>query len=110
MRFLFSFCGLVIFSLLGGGCTTLSPGAEAVKITRDPKDVVGCKVVGQVSGLTGNQALPGTTKRIKNAAAAMGADVVFVTLSVSNGEGTAYRCAPGDPRQPIPVSLPENPK
>jgi hypothetical protein len=87
------------------GCTTLSPDAASVRLTRNPQDVAGCRVVGQVSGMTGNQALPGTTKRIKNAAAALGADVVFLTLSVSNGEGTAYRCKPGDPRQPVPVSV-----
>jgi Domain of unknown function (DUF4156) len=71
---------LICVALLSlGACTNLSPGAEAVRITRNPKDVAGCKVVGQVSGLTGNQALPDSKARMKNAAAAMGADVIFAT-------------------------------
>ena len=85
------------------GCTTLAPGAEAVKVTRDPKDVLGCHFVGQVSGLTGNQALPGANKKMANAAAAMGADVVFVTSTITSYDGVAYKCKGVDPRQPVPV-------
>ena len=73
-------------------CTSLSPGAEKIKVTRDSKDVAGCKAVGEVSGLTTNQALPGAKKKMMNAALALGADVVFVTSTVGSYDGVAYLC------------------
>lgn len=84
---------VVLTLLSAAACSSLSPGAEKVKVTRDPKDVAGCKAVGQVSGLTGTQALPGAEKKMMNAAFALRADVVFVTSTIGSYDGVAYRCA-----------------
>jgi hypothetical protein len=89
---------IVLFLMTLTSCTSLSPGAEKVKFTRDPKDVAGCKAVGQVSGLTGTQALPGAKQKMMNAALAIGADVVFVTSTVGSYDGVAYRCGSHDSR------------
>jgi hypothetical protein len=83
---------LALTLLSVAACSSLSPGAEKVRVTRDPKDVAGCKAVGQVSGLTGTQALPGAEKKMMNAALALGADVVFVTSTIGSYDGVAYRC------------------
>ena len=48
--------------------------------------------MGEVSGLTANQALPGAKKKMMNAALALGADVVFVTSTMGSYDGVAYLC------------------
>jgi hypothetical protein len=89
---------LALTMLTATACTSLSPGAEKIKVTRNPKDVAGCKAVGEVSGLTANQALPGAKKKMMNAALALGADVVFVTSTVGSYDGVAYLCGSSDSR------------
>jgi hypothetical protein len=83
---------LLLLLMVLTACTSLSPGAEKIKVTRNAKDVAGCKAVGEVSGLTANQALPGAKKKMMNAALALGADTVFVTSTVGSYDGVAYLC------------------
>jgi hypothetical protein len=82
----------VLTLFMAAACSSLAPGAEGVKVTRNPKDVAECKPMGQVSGLTGTQALPGAEKKMMNAAFALGGNVVFVTSTIGSYEGVAYRC------------------
>jgi hypothetical protein len=89
------------------GCSSLAPGAERIKLTRDGQDVAGCKVVGPISFNKPLQCRPwcgSYSKEMKNTAFAEGADVVFITSSQDASQGVAYNCSGVDPRQPVPVA------
>lgn len=73
------------------GCTTLSPEAETVRLTKNANDVRGCESLGVVDSKP-PYVLPGDYKKqLQNRAGALGADVVLIT-STATGSGTAYRC------------------
>ncbi len=99
---------LLAATLFLSACTTLAPGAEKVKLTRNAKDVAGCSVIGPVETPRRNDVgLGGGTEAdttMKNNAFSIGADTVFVTSAMASFSGVAYRCGPGDPRQPVPVT------
>jgi hypothetical protein len=106
----FAICAFLLLPL---GCmtTTLTPEGAKVRVTSNPEAVKGCKLVGEV---TGNDHMNGgvasgiaeeqANRRLKNAAAEKGANVVLVTSSSTghNGSaqrGEAYRCEAGSPGQ-----------
>lgn len=76
----------------------LAPGAEKVKITRNPSDVAGCKAVGNVH-VEGGNLTDAPQILTKNRAIGLGGDTVFNTslqLSETMGgviDGVVYRCA-----------------
>ncbi len=95
-------------SLLAAGCVTtqLTPGAEQVRVTSNADAVRGCKLVGELrgadhmSGGLGGQgaAEENAMRRLKNEAAAKGADTVLIVTSTTNTSGSTirgegYRCA-----------------
>jgi hypothetical protein len=91
--------GLLLLAVLGlARCGSLAPGAEAIKLTRDPKVVAGCTNLGAVSGMLDSRYVAGTKNRMVNQAFALGADTVFLTSTAVSAEGMAYRCAPASPK------------
>lgn len=88
------FCVCAIFV---SACVSLAPGAEKVRITKEPSDVSGCTAVGSVNALGGPQGpseIADSSTELRNAALGLGGNVVFVTSSVLNvpNQGVAYRC------------------
>lgn len=88
--------------LLTSSCVTmtLAPGAEKVKLTHDPLDVAGCKVVGNVSGVWGSGEYESVSEALlRNRTVGLDGNTVLVTLSAGRGlgpaadrEGVAYHC------------------
>jgi uncharacterized protein YbjQ (UPF0145 family) len=108
MRTTVALFGILVFS----GCVTtdLNPGAEKVRITSNPEVVRGCKFVGEVTGadrmnggtMGQGAAEENANRRLRNNAAAMGADTVFVGVSTTNTSGSvqrgeAYQCGASTP-------------
>jgi hypothetical protein len=75
--------------------TPLAPGAEQVRVTREPRDVVNCKALGNLDLAQGSAGL----NNAKNHAIGMGGDTVLDTTPKSGGmtyptsTGVIYRCA-----------------
>lgn len=82
---------LLLFAL--GACTTLAPGAHAVRITENPADVAGCRAVGPVSS-SPPYVVPGDDlKQLRNDAVALRANTVLRTgPRILITRGIAYRC------------------
>ncbi len=81
----------------------LAPGADQVRITKDPADVAGCKAVGNVS-LGPVDYLMYSETRMRNRVVGLDGNTLFLTVSTegvdANGtpykilqEGVAYRCS-----------------
>jgi uncharacterized protein YbjQ (UPF0145 family) len=98
---------LAMALVLTAGCVTtdLTPEAERVRITSNPEVVRPCKFVGEVTGadrmnggtMGQGAAEENANRRLRNNAAAMGADTVFVGTSTTNTSGSvqrgeAYQC------------------
>jgi hypothetical protein len=85
---------MTIFAIVSGCVSVaLAPGAEQVRTTQNPADVVSCKPVGNVDGTEGNpQPTPGNVLRqIQNKTIGLGGNVVFLTTPLAN-QGVAYHC------------------
>jgi hypothetical protein len=87
----------LIFALTAPGCSVpLAPGAEQVKITRNPADVTGCKAVGNLDPINGGGVA--NQGRARNQAIGLGGDTLFDTappLAEALGghmEGIVYLC------------------
>lgn len=80
------------------GCTTTVPGSENVVLTRNPQDVVNCKVAGKEMPIN-------REKFAKQDAYIEGADTILVTATLLGAAkaGVPYNCKGIDPRQPVPV-------
>ena len=93
--------------LIGAGCvtTSLTPEAKLVRVTANPDAVRGCKLLGPVQGHDGmnggmigqGAAEENALRKLRNHAAEMGANVVFlpptaVKFSGSTQRGEAYHC------------------
>lgn len=105
---------LAVGGLLIGGCgtPTLSPEAVAVRITANPEAVRGCTLMGEVRGKSnwggllyqkaGEERARGG---LRNAAVALGANVVLIETALTGFSGSkirgeAYWCvSPGSPIQ-----------
>lgn len=83
---------LLIVTALAG-CTTLAPGADAVRITRSADSVRSCHPVGYVQS-SPPYVMPGDDyKQVRNQAAALGGNAVLITgPRLIHTAGTAYRC------------------
>lgn len=75
----------VLFVPILSACVTPAPGADQVKITRNPADVSACSAVGNISSEAMNNLDPHVAQ---NRAVGLNADVV---LNTGNG-GVAYDC------------------
>jgi Prokaryotic membrane lipoprotein lipid attachment site len=97
----------IVAALVLTGCTSVAPGAEKVVLTRNPKDVTNCKVIGPVQTPKRNDVGLGggaqADKAMKNAGFAAGGDTVFVTSAFYAHTGVAYNCSGIDQRMPATV-------
>jgi hypothetical protein len=75
----------VLFGTILSGCFTPAPGADQVKITKNPADISVCSAVGIISSEAMNNLDPHVAQ---NRAVGLNADVV---LNTGNG-GVAYHC------------------
>jgi hypothetical protein len=92
---------MVSFLISLTGCASAIPGSEDVLITKNVKDVKGCKLVGTTySSKTG----------IRNVTLLNGGDTALLTSSwltgTMDGGGSVvmYNCHGTDTRQPVPVT------
>jgi hypothetical protein len=75
------------------GCTTaVVPQAQNIRITRNMDDIAQCKIPGTVEAQPPFVWPGDDLKQLKNKAAPLGADTVFVTNRVGTIVGVAYRC------------------
>jgi uncharacterized protein YbjQ (UPF0145 family) len=85
--------------------TDLTPAGQTVRITSNPDVVRPCKFIGEVTGadrmnggtMGQGAAEENANRRLRNNAAAMGANTVFVGVSTTNTSGSvqrgeAYQC------------------
>jgi hypothetical protein len=94
-------------ALACAGCvtTTLTPAAVALRVTSNPEAVKGCAYLGPVEGkdtinggmLGQGAAEENALRKLRNAAAKMGATTVFLAMqgtkfSGSHQRGEAYKC------------------
>ena len=105
-----SLMGLVLGVVLLGGCVTtrLTPEAELIRVTANPEAVRGCESIGIVKGadrlqggvLGGGAAEENAMRRMKNAAAKLGANTILLMSSRGTmgggaaNQGEAYKCPP----------------
>ncbi len=87
---------LALSALSWIGCVTLRPEAATVRLTRDSKDVNGCREIGSVESWVAFS-FRDAQNQLKNKASTAGGDTVLVTSTFGDDFGTAYDC-----RQPQP--------
>ena len=88
MRTAASACAIAVAAAVLGGCVTLAPGADQVKITSVPGDVVSCTPAGNLPS-------PNTTGLpvLRNMAVGLNANTILLTGAFP----IAYRCDDGAP-------------
>lgn len=74
------------------GCVTLAPEARTMKVTKETADVAGCKVLGAVEAHPPYVGPNDGMAQLKNKAAGLGGNVLFVTSYNVTATGMAYRC------------------
>jgi len=78
-------------------CVSLAPGADKVRITKNPSDLANCSAVGNINvpiELQGQVDIAIADTQFRNQVIGLGGNAAFVTSS-SLGipvEGIAYRC------------------
>jgi len=89
--------------ILGTGCqttnVTLAPGADQVRLTKNPADMANCKPVGniQVPGPRGLDVLGDPERQFRNRVVGLGGNAGLVTSTAAGlndvpREGIGYRC------------------
>lgn len=74
------------------GCVSLAPEAEGVRTTKIASDVAGCTVLGTVEAHPPYVGPNDGMNQMKNQAAGLGGNVLFVTSYNVTATGMAYRC------------------
>jgi hypothetical protein len=83
----------VAIAVVSLACTTrLIPEAEKVKVTRESKDVGGCKSLGFVDAHPPYSTPSDAMNEMKNKTAILGGNVLFVTNYSMKATGVAYLC------------------
>jgi hypothetical protein len=85
---------MIFVTLLLNGCVTLAPEAASLKVTRDAADVKGCKILGSVEAHPPYVGQQDGMNQLRNKAAGLGGNVLFVTSYNVTATGMAYRCGP----------------
>ena len=88
---------LIASAILAGACVTLAPGADQVRLTNKPADVVACKALGNIQVPRDNGGLvDGATaqNQFRNQAVGLSANVALVTEGFVGipVAGIAYHC------------------
>jgi hypothetical protein len=78
-------------------CVSLAPGADKVRVTKNPSDVANCSAVGniKVPGTgSGNVDIATADTEFRNQVVGFGGNAAFITSSTLGipVEGVAYRC------------------
>lgn len=89
----------MLLPFLSIGCATVTPAGQKVRVTANPEVVRGCKYIGEVKGsdrMWGGLAGQGIAEdnaviRLKNKDAAMGGNVVLMTVASTNTSGSSQR-------------------
>lgn len=71
---------------------TLAPGADQIKITKEPIDVAGCTAVGNADGNNGSGLMINGIRQMQNQTLVAGGNTLLVTSSVFPQKGIAYHC------------------
>jgi hypothetical protein len=86
---------ITVIGALNSGCVTvaLAPGADKVRLTKNPADVTTCKVVGNVKRTPDGSSLD-IEPSIRNQAVGLGGNTVFISQEDISGpeQGVAYQC------------------
>jgi hypothetical protein len=83
----------VAIVLVSVACTTrLMPEAEKVRVTREGKDVGGCKSLGFVEAHPPYSTPNDAMNEMKNKTAILGGNMLFVTNYSMKATGVAYLC------------------
>ena len=86
---------ITVIGALNCGCVTvaLAPGADKVRLTKNPADVTTCKVVGNVKRPPDTSSLD-SEPSIRNQAVGLGGNTVFISQENISGpeQGVAYQC------------------
>jgi Domain of unknown function (DUF4156) len=83
---------LILVSASIVGCVTLAPEAEQIKVTREAADVKGCKILGTVEAHPPYVGQQDGMNQMRNNAAGLGANILFVTSYNVTATGMAYLC------------------
>ena len=97
----------LLFTLTGCATIDLLPGAENVVFTQNPKDIMGCKVIGQDIIINFKSSAGAHDGR--NRFFIKGGDTFLVTgkWGLKGRAGVIYNCSGIDARQPVPVQVKE---
>ena len=92
------FALLILLAAFAGGCTTrLILQAEHVRVTTKAEDVAACKSLGFVEAHPPSSTPNDAMNEMKNKAAILGGNVLFVTNYSMKATGVAYLCG-GSPQ------------
>jgi hypothetical protein len=80
--------------ILAGCATSLIPGAEKIKVTRDRSFVTDCKSLGFVEAKPPFSTPNDARNEMKNKTAILGGNVLFITNYSMKATGVAYSCEP----------------
>jgi hypothetical protein len=84
--------GLLAAAAAASACVSVSPGSQAVLLTRDEKAVAGCKELGNVNVWL-SFSFGDARNQLRNRAWTMRGDTVLVSSPFGESAGTAYSCA-----------------
>ena len=99
----------LLLAVLLAACVSLAPEAKLVKVTKNPADVSGCRILGTVESSPPYVGPKDGMHQMQNKVAGLGGNVLFVTSYNVTGTGMAYRCGTGSAEVtpvPTPVSQP----
>jgi len=88
---------LIASAILVGACVTLAPGADQVRLTNKPADVVACKALGNLRVPRNEQGVvdgASAQNQFRNQTVGLGANVALVTEGFVGipAAGIAYHC------------------
>lgn len=93
---------VTLIVLSGCAAVTLAPGAETVKVTKNPADVTACSAMGNIDSRDARGNVLNITPILRNQVIGLGGDTLLLTFdprdhAVSNPKdvatGIAYKCA-----------------
>jgi len=81
-----------IAALALAGCVTVAPQATGIRVTKVAADVASCTVLGTVKADPPYVGPNDAENQLRNQAAGLGADTLFITSMAVTATGMAYRC------------------
>lgn len=89
---------LALWLAFGTACVALAPGADEVKMTKNPQEVASCKAVGNVEvpkTAEGNVDIANAARQFRNRVVGFGGNTGLVTFGPlgAPSEGIAYHCS-----------------